>query len=102
MPAKEVLHYIKYKNGLLKEEIDKYLLNCGWFQDSSRYAFQLQPEEFIQVLLDEMIRSGAANWHNNHLIATATSVEPQKEWMEKNIKPKDWQVKTFLYKEKSK
>ena len=52
------------KNGLPKEVIDKYLLNCGWFQDFSRYAFKRHPEEFIQVLLDEMIRSGAAKWHN--------------------------------------
>jgi hydroxyacylglutathione hydrolase len=52
-----------------KEEINHYLLKCGWFQDFSRYSFQLQPEEFIQVLLDEMIRSGAAVWHNDKLIA---------------------------------
>ncbi|AZU60286.1 MBL fold metallo-hydrolase [Neobacillus mesonae] len=84
------------KNGLPKEEIDKYLLKCGWFLDFSRYAFQLQPEEFIQVLVDEMIRSGAANWHNNHLIATAPYVAPQKEWMDKNIKPKDWKPQDFL------
>lgn len=48
------------KNGLSREEIPQYLLNCGWFQDFARHAFQLQPEEFIGVLLDEMIRSGAA------------------------------------------
>lgn len=84
------------KNGLPKEEIDKYLLNCGWFQDFSRYAFRLQPEEFIQVLLDEMIRSGAVNWHKNHLIATAPYVAPKNEWMDKNIKPKDWEPQDFL------
>lgn len=83
------------KNGLPKKEIDSYLLNCGWFQDFSRYAFQLQPEEFIQILLDEMIRSGAANWHNNYLIATAPYTTPQKEWMDKNIKPKNWHDMIF-------
>lgn len=80
------------KNGLAKEEIDNYLLTCGWFQDFARYAFQLQPEEFIQVLLDEMIRSGAANWYNNHLIATAPYVAAQNKWMDRNIKPKDWKT----------
>ena len=89
------------KNGLSKEEIDNYLLNCGWFQDFSCYAFQLQPEEFIQVLVDEMIRSGAANWHNDYLIATASYVAPQKEWMDKNIKPKNWQVKLCSHDEKA-
>lgn len=84
------------KNGLAKEEIDKYLLQCGWFQDFARYSFQLQSEEFIQILLDEMIRSGAASWHNNHLIAAASYQAPQKKWMNKNIKPKDWQPQDFL------
>ncbi len=78
------------KNGLAREEIDEYLLKCGWFQDFARYSFQLQPEEFIPILLDEMIRSGAASWQNQNLIASATYQAPQKEWMEKNIKPKDW------------
>lgn len=84
------------KNGLAKEEIDSYLLKCGWFQDFARYSFQLQPEEFIQVLLDEMIRSGAASWHNNHLIATAPYNAPEKTWMNKSIKPKEWKVQEFL------
>lgn len=78
------------KNGLAKEEIDHYLLKCGWFQDFARYSFQLQPEEFIQILLDEMIRSGAAIWHNNHLIATTPYQAPQKKWIDKNRKPRGW------------
>ncbi|MFJ8261223.1 MBL fold metallo-hydrolase [Rummeliibacillus sp. NPDC094406] len=78
------------KNGLAKEEIDDYLLNCGWFQDFARYSFHRQPEEFIQTLLDEMIRSGAATWYNNHLMATAPYQAPQKEWLDKNIMPKGW------------
>lgn len=80
------------KNGLAKEEINSYLLNCGWFQDYARYSFQLQPVEFIQVLIDEMIRSRAAIWHDNHLIATATYHAPEKEWMDKKIKPKEWKI----------
>lgn len=84
-----------------KGEIDQYLLNSEWFQDFSCFTFQPQPEEFIQVLLDEMIRSGTANWHNYHSIATAPYVAPQKERMDKNIKPKDWNVKIFSHNEKS-
>ncbi|MEX3622601.1 MBL fold metallo-hydrolase [Viridibacillus arvi] len=84
------------KNGLAKEEVSSYLLKCGWFQDFARYSFQLQPEEFIQILLDEMIRSAAASWHNNYLIATTPYQTPQKSWMDKNIKPKDWKLQDFL------
>lgn len=83
------------KNGLAKEEIDHYLLQCGWFQDFARYSFQLQPEEFIPILLDEMIRSGAANWDGHHLIATAPYRVPEKEWMKKNIKPKEWRILSY-------
>ena len=78
------------KNGLAKEEIDNYLLTCGWFQDFARYSFQLQPAEFIPILIDEMIRSGAAGWHNNRLIAAAPYEAPQEQWMDQNIKPRDW------------
>lgn len=84
------------KNGLAKEDIGNYLLKCGWFQDFARYSFQLQPEEFIQILLDEMIRSGAASWHNNYLIANVPYQAPQEKWMNKNIKPKDWEPHYFL------
>ncbi|KAB2329708.1 MBL fold metallo-hydrolase [Cytobacillus depressus] len=84
------------KNGMTNEEISPYLLQCGWFQDFARYSFQLQPEEFIPILLDEMIRSGAASWHNHHLIATAPYRVPQKKWMNKNIKPRDWKPQDFL------
>lgn len=78
------------KNGLAKEEVDHYLLSCGWFRDFAHYPFQLQPEEFIRILLDEMIRSGAASWHHNHLIAATPHQAPQKKWINKNIFPKDW------------
>jgi hydroxyacylglutathione hydrolase len=84
------------KNGLAKEEIDNYLLKCGWFQDFARYSFQLQPEEFIQILLDEMIRSGAAIWHNNDLIATTPYQAPQKKWIDKDRKPRDWKPQHLL------
>ncbi len=37
-----------------------------------------------------MIRSGATSWHNNHLVATTPYQAQEKEWIDKNIKPKDW------------
>jgi hydroxyacylglutathione hydrolase len=84
------------QNGLMKEEIANYLLKCGWFQDFARYSFELQPEEFVKPLLDEMVRSGAASWHSNRLIATTSYLAPQREWMDKNIKPKDWKPHDIL------
>ncbi|MFJ7936564.1 MBL fold metallo-hydrolase [Sporosarcina sp. NPDC096371] len=84
------------KNGLAKEEMDHYLLQCGWFQDFARYSFLVQPEEFIQILLDEMIRSGAASWHNNRLIAATSYQASNEEWLNKNMKPRDWKPHYFL------
>lgn len=78
------------KNGLAKEEVNDYLLTCGWFQDFARHAFQIHPEDFIQVLLDEMIRSKAASWQGDRLMASVLYEAPEKEWMDKNMKPKDW------------
>lgn len=80
------------KDGLAKEEIDDYLLNCGWFQDFARHSFQLEPQGFISVLLDEMIRSGAARWYDNRLLASAPYKAPDKQWMTQNIKPSDWKL----------
>lgn len=70
------------QNGLAKEEIDNYLLKSSWFQDFARYAFQFRPEEFIQILLDEMIRSGAASWNNNYLIAAVSYQAPKEKLKE--------------------
>ncbi|WP_078382064.1 MBL fold metallo-hydrolase [Sutcliffiella halmapala] len=103
-PEKNSWHAVKrifaytliIKNGLAKEEVDNYLLSCGWFQDFARYSFQLQPEEFIQVLLTEMLRSGAASWHNGDLMPTTPYQAPPKKWIDKNIKPKDWKLQDSL------
>ncbi|MFJ7954557.1 MBL fold metallo-hydrolase [Lysinibacillus sp. NPDC096418] len=104
MPEKVAWHACKrifsftliIKNGLSKDEVNSYLLKCGWFQDFARNSFQLQPEEFIQILLDEMIRSGAASWRNNHLIASTSYKAPHKDWIDKNIKPNEWGIQDVL------
>jgi len=80
------------KDGLARDEIGNYLLSCGWFQDFARYSFQVPPEEFIQILLDEMIRSRAATWQDDRLIASAPYKAAEKKWMNMNVKPKDWKA----------
>ena len=85
------------KDGLAKEEIDNYLLSSGWFHDFARYSFELQPEEFIPILLDEMIRSEAATWNNGDLVATTPYRAPEKKWINKNSKPKDWKNQLLHY-----
>ncbi|TVP86054.1 MAG: MBL fold metallo-hydrolase [Alkalicoccus sp.] len=79
------------KDGLHKEEINSYLLSCGWFRDFARYAFYVEPEDFIPMLMEEMIRSGAALWSGDYLTASAPYNAPEISWMNRNIKPKDWE-----------
>lgn len=89
--CKRIFAYaLMIKDGLAKEEVHNYLLSCGWFRDFARYYFQLEPEEFIQPLLNEMIRSGAAIWQDNRLVAVTPFQAPPQEWIEKHIQPKDW------------
>ncbi|MCG7345407.1 MBL fold metallo-hydrolase [Sporosarcina sp. ACRSL] len=78
------------KDGIAKDEIGDYLISCGWFHDFARYSFRVTPEEFIQILLDEMIRSGAATWQNGYLIASAPYNASEKKWLHMDVKPKDW------------
>ncbi|NLC77310.1 MAG: MBL fold metallo-hydrolase [Clostridia bacterium] len=91
--CKRIFAYaLMIKNGLPREEVTNYLISCGWFRDFARYFFQLQPEEFIRPLLEEMLRSGAARWQDNRLVAGAPFRAPSQEWIKRNIKPKDWKV----------
>lgn len=78
------------ENGMHKNEIEKYLLNCAWFHDYARYVFHKEPTEFIDELLNEMIRSQAAKWSGSMLMATAPYDVVDKHWMKKRIRPQDW------------
>lgn len=78
------------KNGMHKNEIHDYLLTCAWFHDFSQYIFRKKPSEFVNILIDEMIRSRAAIWDGDILVATAPYDKADSSWMEKNIQPKDW------------
>ena len=78
------------KDGLAKEKMKDYLLRCGWFQDFSRYSFQLQPDEFVQVLVDKMIWSGAADWKKDYLVSGVPYIVPEKDWLEREGMLRDW------------
>lgn len=78
------------ENGMHKDHIENYLLKQAWFNDFSRYIFQRKPEEFTHELLHEMVRSEAAEWQGDILMATAPYDLADPKWMEKKIRPKDW------------
>lgn len=77
-------------NGLPEAEIAPYLIGCRWFCDYGRHYFGLQPDAFVQPLLDEMTRSQAAAWQGGRLVALAPHNPPPANWASGPTRPTDW------------
>lgn len=76
--------------GLDAADVAPYLLDCPWFADFSRYAFDREPAAMVQPLLDEMLRSGAARWQNDRLVPGAPFRPPAPGWLRGSGHPRDW------------
>jgi Tn3 transposase DDE domain len=101
-PNKEV----KYQNidALFKETIDRDLIETHWrdlmqvvlsinvgkLLDYSRGMFGREPEAFVQPLLDEMLRSRAADWRDGRLVALASHTPPAPGWLVGKVMPGNW------------
>lgn len=64
-------YHLMLTDGLNETEIHSYLLSAPWFNDYGTKLFNTAPQDFIQPLLTEMLRSGAAIWHDSQLKASA-------------------------------
>lgn len=78
------------RDGLDEEEIDSYLIRCGWFNDMAIHSFHTSPKEFVSTLIDEMLRSRAASWQGKRLVASAEYNSPNMNVYEEHSKPKNW------------
>lgn len=78
------------QDGLAEGEVSKYLLRCPWFQDYSRHVFGLDPSDFVEPLLSEMLRSGTAKYHSGKLIAQVPHNPPSASWRSSIPWPGDW------------
>ncbi len=76
--------------GLPAEEVRPYLLGCPWFADYSRHGFGIEPEDLVEPLLSEMLRSGAAGWRDGRLAALPPHNPPSPGWLSGPYRPKDW------------
>ena len=79
--------------GLLRGTESDYLLTCPWFLDYSRHVFHSEPAAFVQPLLEEMVRSGAARWHDERLVALTAYTKLDAEWVNSTdrwIPPNQW------------
>jgi hydroxyacylglutathione hydrolase len=77
-------------NGMPEAEVIPYLLRCQWFLDYSRVIFGLEPAGFVQPLLDEMLRSRAAEWRDGRLVALAPHTPPPPGWLVGKVMPGEW------------
>ncbi|MGI4955699.1 MAG: MBL fold metallo-hydrolase [Janthinobacterium lividum] len=72
-------HLLFTEGGLARSDVPGTLLDAPWFRDHAVRAFGLAPGAFVPLLIEEMIRSGAAGWRGNRLVAGAgQSSEPRR------------------------
>lgn len=89
--CKRILAYaLIIRNGLNENDIKSYLLKCGWFNDFSRNIFNIEPVDFIKPLINEMIRSAAAEWKNGNLVAVTPHNPPGFNWSSHLPFPRNW------------
>ena len=83
-------HGLMLTDGLAEDAIAPALLRAPWFRDHATGAFGMAPEAFVPVLVQEMLRSGAAAWQDGRLRATAAHATPAAGWPFGPVKPADW------------
>jgi len=90
--CKRIFAYaLMINGGLPRSEISRYLLYCGWFIDFCTHVFRVEPADLIQPLLDEMIRTGAGYWRDEHLLAGTPYISPGEDWNPRQIAwPEQW------------
>jgi hydroxyacylglutathione hydrolase len=90
--CKRIFTYIlMIHHGMDRTTIGSYLPGCHWFQDYSRHIFQLEPDEFIEPLINELVRSQAAAWDGERLVALAPHTPPPADWPPPNTDPRCWE-----------
>ena len=77
-------------NGMEREEITPYLLQRAWYLDYTRHVFKRDPQEFIGPFLAEMVRSHAAGWHGERLIALTPYTPFPPDWPSGIARVRDW------------
>lgn len=89
--CKRIFAYaLMISGGFTEKEVSPYLLRCPWFDDYARHGFESEPEDFVEPLLEEMLRSGAAGWQDGKLVVLAPHNSPPKDWPSGPARPKDW------------
>lgn len=83
-------HNLMVCGGLPEAAIPAVLVGAPWFRDHAAGAFRTSPEAFVPVLVQEMLRSGAAVWQDGRLTATAPHATPVAPWLSAPAAPVQW------------
>lgn len=89
--CKRIFAYaLMLEDGMSKEKSTAYLLDSPWFSDYARYSFGLAPEEFVEPLIEETLRSGAGEWRDGRLRAASPYAPPPEGWPSGPARPERW------------
>lgn len=81
--AKRTFAYaLMLRGGLSEADLVGYLLARAWVRQYADLAFGVPREEFASLLIAEMLRSGAAVWHEGRLRATTPHEAPPPGWLD--------------------
>ena len=69
-------HSLMTDDGIGRAALLPRLVAAPWLQDHAARAFGLTPDAFAPMLLDEMLRSGAARWDGDRLLPTGGYSRP--------------------------
>jgi hydroxyacylglutathione hydrolase len=73
-------HGLMLEGGVARDRLLPLLLASQWLQDHAHRAFGLAPEAFAPLLLNEMLRSGAALWQADRLLPGGDYVAVGAGW----------------------
>lgn len=79
-------YYIMLTNGVDDAGMRAYLLRSPWFVDYTREIFQQEPEDMVQPMIDELLRSQATYWKEGILLPTAPFTPPPPGWTQRMMK----------------
>ena len=61
-------HLLFTEGGLARDRVAAALVEAPWFRDHAVRAFSVSPGAFVPMLVEEMLRSGAASWRGERLV----------------------------------
>lgn len=83
-------YHLMLQHGMTMGEIDTYLRTCPWYLDFCRNVFHSDPEAFIPQLMNELLRSQAAEWQHERLVPAAPYTPPAPDWLRAPGRVCDW------------